>query len=151
MSDSNEKVGSVKRSDHVVTDPWICLDCKVQFEPSMSTQCPSCFSGNTVYDVKVHSSLRSEKIKSADESSILVEVWGRDACIYSKNFISLDDAMNAINSNDALEKAREEIDVLKNKIGLMKMGIASSRKAWDLQMEELSKQLTQAKIDISGE
>jgi hypothetical protein len=37
----------VERSEHVVADPWICLDCGTEFEPTQNTQCPSCKGGNT--------------------------------------------------------------------------------------------------------
>jgi len=44
---STNLFGEIQKSKHIVIDLWICIDCGAEYEPSLNTQCPSCFSSNT--------------------------------------------------------------------------------------------------------
>lgn len=43
-----ERSLEVKESNHNDFDPWVCLDCGSNFEPTENTQCPCCFVGYTL-------------------------------------------------------------------------------------------------------
>jgi len=62
FGDDNSLPIEVKESNHVVVDPWICLDCGAKYEPTGNTQCPACFSSNT----------ESEDLDDLDDSKTVI-------------------------------------------------------------------------------
>lgn len=48
LKSHDERSLEVQEANHVVVDPWVCLDCGSKFEPTGNTQCPCCLIGYTM-------------------------------------------------------------------------------------------------------